>query len=43
MVEIKGESGTEAAAVTVVEFELTNMLEDEPIVFNCNKPFFYTI
>jgi len=41
---INDEGGTEAAAVTVVEFGVTSMpMVDEPIVFNCNKPFFYVI
>lgn len=41
---INDEGGTEAAAVTVIEFEVTSMpIVDEAIVFNCNKPFFYVI
>jgi len=42
---INDEKGTEAAAVTVVEMEATSapVVEDEPISFNCNKPFLYVI
>ena len=41
---INDEGGTEAAAVTVIEFKTTSMpVLDDPIVFNCNKPFFYII
>ncbi len=41
---INDEGGTEAAAVTVIEFAVTSMpIEDEPIIFNCNKPFFFVI
>ena len=42
---INDEKGTEAAAVTVVEMETTSapIIEDEPIEFNCNKPFLYVI
>ena len=38
------EVGTEAAAVTVVEMGTTSMpVEQEPIIFNANKPFAYFI
>lgn len=41
---INDEAGTEAAAVTVIEFETTSMpIIEDPIVFNCNKPFLYVI
>lgn len=42
---INDEKGTEAAAVTVVELETTSapVDEEEPIEFNCNKPFLYVI
>ncbi|GAB6108607.1 serpin family protein [Fusibacter bizertensis] len=41
---INDEGGTEAAAVTVIEFGVTSMpMVDEPIQFNCNKPFLYMI
>ena len=41
---INDEAGTEAAAVTVIEFTETSMpIVDEPIEFNCNKPFFFII
>lgn len=38
------EKGTEAAAVTVVEMTGTSaMPEEDPIIFQCNKPFIYLI
>lgn len=42
---INDEKGTEAAAVTVVEMVVTSapIVEEEPIEFNCNKPFMYVI
>lgn len=41
---INDEGGTEAAAVTVIEFTTTSMpLEEDPIEFNCNAPFLYII
>lgn len=42
---INDEKGTEAAAVTVVEIQVTSapIFEEEPIPFNCNKPFMYLI
>lgn len=41
---VNDEGGTEAAAVTVIEVAETSMpIVDEPIEFNCNKPFFYII
>lgn len=42
---INDEKGTEAAAVTVVEMVETSapIVEEEPIEFNCNKPFMYVI
>lgn len=41
---INDEAGTEAAAVTVIEFTVTSMpIVEEPLMFNCNKPFLYVI
>ena len=42
---INDEKGTEAAAVTVVEMVVTSapIVEEEPVEFNCNKPFMYVI
>lgn len=39
------ESGTEAAAVTIIGFEVTSIGDDKPmpISFNVNKPFLYVI
>lgn len=41
---ILDEKGTEAAAVTVVDMNVTSaQVPSEPIVFECNKPFLYII
>lgn len=41
---IVDEEGTEAAAVTTVEFATTSAFEPEaPILFNCNRPYIYLI
>jgi serpin B len=37
------EEGTEAAAVTVIEFELTAYPGEQPKTFNANKPFIFAI
>jgi len=39
---INDEAGTEAAAVTVIGIRATSM-PVRPIIFNCNRPFFYVI
>ena len=40
---ILDEQGTEAAAVTVVEFKCGSAMPSEPVAFNCDKPFLYII